>query len=413
MSFASTTTLPPLPTRPLRKADVRVLRDLLHDQQARKLDVVVPAQALRIDRGYLLIQGVEPHLAEDGVYDLNGLYTLTNSAVGDLAADFKIPVPYLRRCRTENMRAFCNAVNDWARYETDRKVLIRLMWGRSRGDKLSRGIVRAVLSDSYGFRDNLDMATAFLQGLQEAGVDETSIVAADMSDDHLYMRVTSPKIAVAAPELLRNYRSPFTGASGADCPLVFAGVEFRNSETGHGKTQVVPQIQIQICGNGLTFTKQAVAQIHRGTRMREGTVRWKADTYKADDRAFTLKIRDAVQSFLTPDFVQQRIDEITGVAQANLSDPEKTLTVVSKQLRFSEAERKGVWEHFLTAGDRSAGGIMHAVTSFAQVLADEGRIDRGNEFTSLGLDALHLAAAHALPTAHRPPRTTPMPQGRR
>lgn len=176
---------------------------------------------------------------------------------------------------------------------------------------------------------------------------------------------------------------------------MFAGVEFRNSETGRGKTQVSPLITIEICGNGLTFTKQAVAAIHKGTRLPQGTISWKADTYAADDRAFSLKIRDAVQAFLTPEFVQQRIDEISDAAQIALPEPEQTLTVVAKQLRISEAERKGIWEHFLIGGDRSAGGIMHAVTSYAQVLADNGRIDRGNEFTSLGLNALHLAAANA------------------
>ncbi|MEV0297105.1 DUF932 domain-containing protein [Nocardia sp. NPDC050710] len=386
---------PPLPARSLRKADTAMLLELLTAQDARKLDVVVPAAALRIDRGYLLVDGVDPHLNDDGVYDLNGLYTLTDAAVADLATDFGIPITYLRHCRDKNQRAFCNAINDWARYETDRKVLLRLLWGSDRRDKLSRGIARAVLSDSYGFRDNLDMATVFLQGLHEAGIDNSRVVAADISDDHLYMRVSAPQIAVAAPELLGNYRSPFNGASGADCPIVFAGVEFRNSETGHGRTMVAPQITIKICGNGMTFTKQAVAAIHKGTRLPQGEIRWKADTYAADDRAFSLKVRDAVQAFLTPEFVRQRIDEISGAAQIKLTEPEKTLTVVSKQLRFSDAERKGIWEHFLAAGDRSAGGIMHAVTSYAQVLADDGRIDRGNEFNSLGLNALHLAAANA------------------
>ncbi|PPJ36456.1 DUF932 domain-containing protein [Nocardia nova] len=395
MSPTGPATLPALPARRLRQADAGKLLGLLNQQQARKLDVVVPAQQLRIDRGYLLVEGADPHLGEDGVYDLNGLYTLTDSAVGDLATDFKIPVPYLRRCRTDNLRAFCNAINDWARRETDRKVLLRLLWGRDRRDKNSHGIVRAVLSDSYGFRDNLDMATVFLAGLREAGLDDTQVLTADMSDDHLYMRVAAPQIAVAAPELVGNYRSPFNQRSGADCPLVFAGVEFRNSETGHGKTMVAPQITIQICSNGMTFTQQALTQIHRGTRLRQGIVRWKADTYAADDHAFSLQIRDAVQSFLTPEFVQERVDEISGAAQVLLPEPDQTLTVVAKQLRFSEAERQGIWEHFLIGGDRSAGGIMHAVTSYAQVLADNGRIDRGNEFNTLGLNALRLAAANA------------------
>ena len=395
MNSAGSLALPALPARSLRKADIGMLLNLLNNQQARKLDVVMPAQNLRIERGYLRIDGVEPHLGDDGVCDLNGLYTLTDSAIGDLATDFGIPLTYLRRCRDINLRAFCNAINDWARYETDRKVLVRLLWGSDRRDKDSHGIVRAVLSDSYGFRDNLDMATVFLQGMREAGIDDTHVVAADMTDNHLYMRVTAPQIAVAAPELLGNYRSPFNGRSGADCPIVFAGVEFRNSETGHGKTMVAPQITVEVCNNGMTFTKQSVAQIHKGTRLPQGTIQWKADTYAADDRAFSLKIRDAVQQFLTPEFVQARVDEINAAAQVVLPQPEQTLTVVAKQLRFSEAERKGIWEHFLTGGDHSAGGIMHAVTSYAQVLANDGRIDRGAEFNTMGLNALHLAASNA------------------
>jgi hypothetical protein len=61
-------------------------------------------------------------------------------------------------------------------------------------------------------------------------------------------------IAEAAPALLGNYVSPFTGARGADNPLVFAGFVISNSETGHGSFKITPQITVQICDNGLTLT---------------------------------------------------------------------------------------------------------------------------------------------------------------
>ncbi len=389
-------TLPALPSRVLRRSDAATLMRVLEDQQARKLDVVVPGYQVYSRNGCLSLTGLtDPAITEDGVYDLNGAYTFTDSAVADLATDHDIPLPYLRRCRTTNIRAFDHTINDWTRYDEDRNVLIRLLWGSDRAHPGTNGIVRAVLSDAYGVRDNLDMATAFLAGLRAAGVDSTQIVEADLTDNNLYMRVAAPQIAIRAPELLRDYRSPFTGQPGSECPIVFAGVVFCNSETGHGRTRVSPQIRIKVCDNGMTLTRQALTQVHRGARLAPGTVRWRRDTCEADDRAFTLKIRDAVAAFLTPEFLQDRVDEITEAATTKLTAPETTLTVVSTKLRFTKEERTGIWSHFLAAGDRSAGGIMHAVTSFAQVVGDRGDVERSHELTALGLDALNLAAAHA------------------
>lgn len=93
--------------------------------------------------------------------------------------------------------------------------------------------------------------------------------------------------------------------------------------------------------------------------------------------------------------VREHQQRTIGTAQTKLTDPETTLKVVSTKLRFTDTEHKGIWEHFLTVGDRSAGGIMHAVTSYAQVLADNGDIDRGNEFNALGVAAVNLTATHA------------------
>ena len=48
----------------------------------------------------------------------------------------------------------------------------------------------------------------------------------------MYVRVVCEQVAVLAPALLADYRSPFTGAAGADNPAVFAGFVIRESETG-------------------------------------------------------------------------------------------------------------------------------------------------------------------------------------
>ncbi len=42
------------------------------------------------------------------------------------------------------------------------------------------------------------------------------------------------------PALLSGYRSPLTGASGADNPVLFSGFKILNSETRYGAFTLVP-----------------------------------------------------------------------------------------------------------------------------------------------------------------------------
>ncbi|WP_280426806.1 hypothetical protein [Nocardia carnea] len=398
------TGLPVLPARSLHRADTERLFEVLQQQHARKLDLVIPATSLRAEgtaekKTYLRLDhpALSEHLTEDGFYDLNGLYSFTDTAVADLAEKYDIPAKYLRRCREDNPRAFVNNVNDWTRFDDDSSVLVRLLWGRDRYAKEARGIVRAVRSPNYRISDNLDMATSFLKGLRAAGLDDTQIVSADLTDDHLYMRVSAPQIAIEAPELLRNYRSPFNGRRGGDCPIVFAGVVFQNSETGQGRTSVAPELRVEVCDNGMTFAKQAVSAVHRGARLSEG-IQWQPDTLASDENTISLKIRDAVQEFLSPSYVRSLVDEISGAAQTVLPEAENTLEIVSKKLRFSAEERNGIWRHFIKSDDSTAGGIMHAVTSYAQIAGRRGTsasVERSNQLNALSLDALTLAAGTA------------------
>ena len=63
-----------------------------------------------------------------------------------------------------------------------------------------------------------------------------------------------------APALLAGYRTPFTGAAGADNPVVFAGFVITNSETGCGAFTLTPRLVVQVCRNGMTITRDAHAR---------------------------------------------------------------------------------------------------------------------------------------------------------
>ena len=114
----------------------------------------------------------------------------------------------------------------------------------------------------------------------------------------MYVRVVCEQVAVLAPALLADYRSPFTGAAGADNPAVFAGFVISNSETGCGAFTLTPRLVVQVCRNGLTITKDAIRAVHLGERLDEGVVTWSGNTLDKTLALITARTADAVATFL-------------------------------------------------------------------------------------------------------------------
>lgn len=77
-----------------------------------------------------------------------------------------------------------------------------------------------------------------LEGIRVSGV-AARVDGADLSDTRMSARVVAPEVAVAAPVLLRGYRSPFNGRAGADLPVVWAGFVITHSEVGCGAFSVM------------------------------------------------------------------------------------------------------------------------------------------------------------------------------
>jgi hypothetical protein len=73
-----------------------------------------------------------------------------------------------------------------------------------------------------------------------------------------------------------------------------------------------------------------------------------------------------------------------------VTDPGEAIKVISSQLRFTDAQAATILSHFIRGGDLTAGGVMHAVTSAAQVQPDA---DTAHEMEAASTRALTLAAA--------------------
>lgn len=405
-----------------RNATFEDMVAVLRDQQAAKLDVVAPATALHSRHASIELSGVDPVVDDQGVTVVDGLYVPTAACDAAIAAKFGIGIKYLRRLRAERPDLYDANLNGLLHGRSkrsagavtvihpadDRSFLLRLF----RGQDGNHGIVRALLSDSYGIIDNLDVLTAVLDGIRQADT-EVTIRSCDLTDSSMHCKVYSPGVAQMAPTFLRHYRNPFAnpqleaerqqvapqldqarrlahqegqGYAAGEEPIMFAGFRFSNSEIGAGSVTLKPELYVQICRNGLTLPLWALRKIHMGAKMDTG-VAWSQDTHSKHLAVITAQTRDAVREWISPQFLAARVTEIEHEAGTPVTEIDKTITVVSKRLGFSEAERVGVLSHFTAGGQLTAGGIANAISSFSQTVADA---DRAAALDDLAVSAMTL-----------------------
>lgn len=369
-----------------RQASLPDMVDLLRQQHDARLDVVAPARDLRAVGGQLEVTGVgEPRLTMDGVTPAAQRFRITGTCDEGIAEKLEIPLPYLRRTREKDPGLYDHNVNTWLADQPDRRFLVRAL----RSTAEHGGIARALLSDKYRITDNLDVLLSVLAGVRASGL-PVQVTQCDLTERRMYVKLRCEAVAVHAPALLANYQSPFNGRRGADNPVVFAGFLVSNSETGHGSFSITPQLTVQICDNGMTITRDALREVHLGARLDRGIVRWQHDTQDTQLELVSKQARDAVSTFLDRGYVQAKLHEIQTEAGVRVDDVEATLQHVGKQLRFTQEQQKTILEHFIDGGDRTAGGVLHAVTSTAQTIADA---DEAYDLERTGLAALSLAAA--------------------
>ena len=379
-----------LPERTLRNADIQSLIELLQQQERHKLDVVVPASTIRFNGGNLELAGVDPVLTESGFFEVAGAYRPTSTVLQQTASQFDVPVRYLRKLHggdESDLDLFDDNVNHWAGKATN-KVLLRLLWGQHPDHPATAGIVRAILSDKYGIRDNFDTVVSLLDGMREVGLGADNIRGADLSEDRLYLRVDAPELKVSAPKLLEGYRSPWRDRQTEQSDIIHAGILVKNSEVGGGAFEIVPELRVRICDNGLQMTFDSLRKVHLGGRLEEGQISWSDSTRAAAAEFVKQQVKDAVASFLNVEYVQGAVAKLEADAGHEVDDVAKTIEVVAKAQSYTEGEAKGILAHFIRGGQATTGGLLQAVTSYAQEIED---VDRANDFAATGIAAMQSA----------------------
>ena len=417
-----------------RAATLQDLGALLQKEQADKFDINVDASAITAENGILIIQGAGFGAEIEGFAAEPALFRPTAIMDGQIAEKLGIPGGYLRKLRegkTEKGKLvtppridlYDANVNGWLQGLNDqagpvviggldpvpadpRNFLVRTF----RSTEGGVGIGRALMSDRYGVYDHLDMLMALLAGVKEfeqmTGT-KVEVTSCDLSERRMIVRLDAPGLLAHAPDLLKGYRSPFgRGESGtygtynvtareeglAVGDVVSAGLVATNSETGGGAWTLVPRFTVLQCTNGMTITKDAMRSIHLGSKLDEGVVKWGEDTQRKNVELITAKTRDAVETFLTPAYMEQAIATITEKATKPLVDPAETVEVVAKKMAWTEDEQALIFSHFIQGGQVTTGGILQAVTSAAQEVADG---DRAYDLEAGAIEAMEAAYAAA------------------
>lgn len=394
----------------LRNAELADLANALKDHQTRAVDVVAPATAIRMSSGNIVVQGVEPTMDANGVTDVNGLYRPTRVGIEGIASRLEIGTRYARKCQQENVPLLDANVNGWMGHDSfaDKKFLLRLLRSDDPSGDAVDGVVRAVLSDSYRTIDNFDVLLATLHGMKKAGIVDP-LISADLTERRMVVKVTCPQIAVHAPELLKDYRNPFgdgeralgawtpdmvaraAGTEGmgykpGEEPILFAGFQISNSETGGGAFRITPRLEVRVCRNGLTIVAESTKEIHLGAKLDSGVIEWSEETRQANIQLVMAQTSDAVRKFLSPDYVGKKVTTMEKAAgiEVKPADAIEVIASVSKTCGFTQTEQDTILNMFMTGNQFSALGVMQAVTATAQTLSGDDAYDmEANAFKAL------------------------------
>jgi hypothetical protein len=365
-------------TDTLRKTDFETLLATLDEQQERKVDLVVPATRLCFGEGNLRVlrSDLEPVITESGVKSPVEVYRpneVFDEGIADRLRNGGVGVPraFLRSLReqgwTDMIDGTLNALihgKDGIRPPlADKSFMLRALKDADGGEV---GTARALLSNSYKIVDHVETLRAAMRGMAAAGLGADNITQCDLTGRRMYVRVEAPEVKAMAPELLKNYRSPFRPElTGRELPLVHAGFVLTNSETGHGSFTVVPEITVEVCTNGMTITREAVSARHLGARLDDGLIRYSERTRRANLELITSQAEDAIRTFLRADFVQNLVDEMTANATGEVKEAEKAVKEITQKVECP-ALYDEVLTMFIKGGDMTRGGLVHAVTAAAQ-----------------------------------------------
>lgn len=328
----------------------------LERQRTAKRDFLVPSnemQLIQTPNDFRMSIQSEPYAVNEIAHRQIGQY-------------LNIPYSYYDRMRTDFPELLLRNVNGWLNRKPDEVRMVRTL----------DGAARAVLSRRYRRIDNQEIAEAVLPVI--AQMPDAGVESCELTDSRMYLKVVTPRIT----------REVTKG------DVVQAGVVISNSEVGMGSVSVSPLIYRLVCTNGMIAQDGRVRKTHIG-RLNESQEDWsiyRNATIEADDRAFLMKVVDAVRAAVDP----ARFDILVGQmrdakdARMEAKAAPKIVELTAKEYSITDAEQEGVLCHLISGGDLSLYGLANAVTRQAQ---DVASYDRSTELETMGYKIMTMQPA--------------------
>lgn len=314
----------------------------LERQAKSKRDYICDTRALHAkpdDTGTIMLEGV------------NGGMPLLPSAHSQMGETLGIAKNYYDKMLTNAPDLLATNINHWLKAEPKRRLVRTLDGG-----------VRAFLSDRYRPLDNLDLAEAVIPKLINL---EAEVVSSQITVDRMYIKATTPKIT---GEVKKG-------------DIVQAGLVISNSEIGNGALSVQEMTYRLVCLNGAIHAS-IQRQTHAGRRSGydskalelEAQEFLRDETREADDKAFFMKVQDAVAMTLTAGRLDQTLNVYREAADRKIvADPIQVLEVTAKKFGLGETERGSIMRHLIEGGDLSQWGLGNAITRASQEVEEYGR----------------------------------------
>ena len=280
----------------------------------------------------------------------------------------KIPAKYYNRLRADHPTLLAENVNTLFQKEPEKR-LIRGMSEMEPGiDALPTA--RAFLSNRFRIYDNWQVADAVLPVL--SSVPNMRLESHTITDRRLYLKAVFPRIQgeVRVGDMVQ------------------AGVVISNSEIGFGRSNVELLLYRLVCSNGMVSPEYKAGRHHvgrmlGGTDDDDGIVQLLSDeTMRADDAAFSLKLRDLVRAATNEDIFREQLQTLRNATKDEiLQSPIDAVQALASRYPLQESEQSDILTNLIRDGDLTRYGLSNAITRASQDVDD---YDRATELERMG-----------------------------
>lgn len=385
-------------TEILRNVDLNTVVRQLEAEKLRKRDMIVPADWLSMQDGIIFVGEGKENLMAQNIRSLLGNEYFsdkeqfkdvsvplipTESAHQHIADKTGIPQKYYNTMREGAIDLLDINVSYWFGCN-GKNYLIRTFAPNTDEDV---GILRALLSDRFLIIDHLDVLMATLKVIKDSGANVV-IDTCDVTEKKLYVRFIAPDIVAKAPDLLKDYRLPVRSPNLSqrdEDGTIFAGFILSNSETGHGTFTLTPRVVVKVCNNGMIRQKDSLRKVHLGEKQNEGIIEWSNRTREKMYQLVIEQTRDAVQKFLSSEYLDAIVSDIRNNGHKELEYPVDAICNIADGVGLNEVEQTELLEYFSKSSDLTGFGAVQSLTYFAQTCHEP---ERRYELESVAVDVL-------------------------